>query len=204
MQYDACVVPRISWSLGKRVFLSFIVSLSFYRYRYRYTEIVSVRYFLSYRFQTIIPKLSVRYPPQTFISSVFPTPFLLFSCPLFWLSLYSFCSNNTIHIQTGVHSPMLSGVGNDTHQTTSQSGPTAVGAGGPFLLLYIHCADATAQHLKGTLAGTAVGVIRTCSRYIHVPGMYRDPLGRRCFHHFGGASLPGMLFRVPYSGFSFI
>ena len=49
------------------------------------------------------------------------------------LADYSFCSNHTIHIQTGVHSPMLSGVGNDTHQTTSQSGPTAVGAGGPFL-----------------------------------------------------------------------
>ena len=69
-QYDACVVPGISWSLGKRVsFYRFIVSLSFCRYRYRYTEIVSVRYFLSYRFQTIIPKLSVRYPS------------LLFSCP---------------------------------------------------------------------------------------------------------------------------
>ena len=104
MQYDACVVPGISWSLGKRVlFYRFIVSLSFCRYRYRYTEIVSARYFLSYRFQTIIPKLSERYPPQTFISSVFSTPFLLFSCPLFWLSLYSFCSNHTIHIQTGVH-----------------------------------------------------------------------------------------------------
>ena len=50
-------------------FCRFIVSLSFYRYRYRYTEIVSVGYFLSYRFQTIIPKLSVQYP------------FLLFSCP---------------------------------------------------------------------------------------------------------------------------
>ena len=51
MQYVACVVPDISWSLGKRVsFYRFIVSLSFYRYRYRYTEIVSVRYFLSYRF----------------------------------------------------------------------------------------------------------------------------------------------------------
>ena len=72
-------------------------------------------------------------PPQTFISSVFSTPFLLFSRPLFWLSLYSFCSNNTIHTQTGVHSPVLSGVGNDTHETSSQSGPTAVGAGGPFL-----------------------------------------------------------------------
>ena len=114
-------------------FYRFVVSLSFYRYLYRYTEIVSVRYFLSYRFQTIIPKLSVRYPPQTLISSVFSTPFPLYSCPLFWLSLYSFCSNHAIHIQTGVHSPMLSGVGNDTHQTTSQSGRIAVGAGGPFL-----------------------------------------------------------------------
>ena len=50
-------------------------------------------------------------------------------------------SNHTIHIQTGVHSPTSSGVGNDTHQTTSQSGPTAVGAGGPFLpraYTYIH------------------------------------------------------------------
>ena len=28
---------------------------------------------------------------------------------------------------------MPSGVGNDTHQTIAQSGPTAVGAGGPFL-----------------------------------------------------------------------
>ena len=68
-----------------------------------------------------------------FISSVFSTPFLLFSCPLknFWLSsyLYSFRSNHTIHVQTGVHSPMLSGVGNDTRQTTSQSGPTAVREG---------------------------------------------------------------------------
>ena len=55
-------VPGISWPLGKRVsFYRFIVSLSFYRYRCRYTEIVSVRYFLSYRFQTIIPKLAVRY-----------------------------------------------------------------------------------------------------------------------------------------------
>ena len=134
MQYDACVVPGISWSVGKRVsFYRFIASLSFYRYRYRYTQIVSVRYFLSYRFQTIIPKRSVRYPPQMFISSVFSTPFLIFSCPLFWLSLYSFCSNLTIHIQTGVHSPMLSGVGNDTHQTTSQSGPSAVGVEGHFL-----------------------------------------------------------------------
>ena len=141
-QYDACVVPGISWSLGKRVFYRFIVSSSFYRYRYRYTEIVSVRYFLSYRFQTIMPKLSVRYPPQTFISSVYSTPFLLlvvFSSPLFWRSLYtcSFCSNHTIHIQTRVRTPMLSGVGNGTHQTTSQSGHTAVGAGGPFLPLYL-------------------------------------------------------------------
>ena len=41
MQYDACVVPGISWSLGKRVsFYRFIVSLLFYRYRYRYTESV--------------------------------------------------------------------------------------------------------------------------------------------------------------------
>ena len=134
IQYDACVVPGISWSLGKRVFLScyrIVIVLSYYRYRY--TEIVSVRYFSSYRFQTIIPKLSVRYLPQTFISSVFPTPFLLFSYPLLWLSLYSFCSNHTIHTQTGVHSPMLSGFGNDTHQTTTQSAHTAVGAGGPFL-----------------------------------------------------------------------
>ena len=130
---DTSVVPGISWSLGKRVsFYRFIVSLSFYRYHYRYTKIVSVRYFLSYRFQTIIPKRSVRYPPQTFISSVFSTPFLLFSCPFFWLSLYSFCSNHTIHIQTRVHSPMLSDVGNDTHQTTSQSGPTAVEREGHF------------------------------------------------------------------------
>ena len=28
---------------------------------------------------------------------------------------------------------MPSGVGNDTHQKTSESGPNAVGAGGPFL-----------------------------------------------------------------------
>ena len=79
MKYDACVVPGISWSFGKRVLVSFyrfVFSLSFSRFRYRYTEIVSVRYFLSYRFLTIIPKLSVRYP------------FLLFSCPRFWLSLY--------------------------------------------------------------------------------------------------------------------
>ena len=41
------------------------------------------------------------------------------------LADYSFCSNHTIHIQTGVHSPMSSGVGNDTHQKTSQSGPTS-------------------------------------------------------------------------------
>ena len=72
MKYDACAVPGISWSLGKRVyFYRFVFSLSFYRFRYRYTEIVSVQFFLSYRFQTIIPKLSVRYP------------FLLFSCPRF-------------------------------------------------------------------------------------------------------------------------
>ena len=54
MQCDAGVVPGISWSLGKRVhFYRSVVSLSFYRFRYRYTEIVSVRYFLSYRSQTI-------------------------------------------------------------------------------------------------------------------------------------------------------
>ena len=100
MKYDACLVPGISWSLGKRVsFYRLVFSLSFYRFRYRYTEIVSVRYFLSYRFQTIAPKLPVRYP------------FLLFSCPRFWLSLYRFCSNHTIHTQTGVHSPMPSVVG---------------------------------------------------------------------------------------------
>ena len=102
-QYDACVVPGISWSLGKRVFF-IVLSL---RYRYRCTDIVWVRCFLSYRFLTIIPKLSVRYPPQPFISSVFSTPFLLFFCPLFWLSSCSFCSNHTIHIRTGVHRPML-------------------------------------------------------------------------------------------------
>ena len=101
-------------------FCRFIVSLSFYRYRYRYTEIVSVGYFLSYRFQTIIPKLSVRYP---FLLLLVPVS----DCP---------CIDSaqiTPSIQMGVHSPMPSGVGNDTHQTTSQSGPTAVGAGGPFL-----------------------------------------------------------------------
>ena len=127
-------------------FYRFIVSSSFYHivivlsYRHRFIAIVTdlpkqCRYgdFLSYRFQTIIPKLSVRYPPQTFISCVFSTPIPPFSCPLFWLSLLSFCSNHTIHVQTGVHSLMLSGVGNDTHQTTYQSGPTAVGAGGPIL-----------------------------------------------------------------------
>ena len=49
MQYDACVVPGISWSFGKRVpvsfyrfvfslsFYRFVFSLSFYRFRYRYT-----------------------------------------------------------------------------------------------------------------------------------------------------------------------
>ena len=60
-------VPGISSSLGKRVsFYRLIVSLSFYRYRYRYTELVSARYFLPYRFQTIIPKLPVRYPPHSY------------------------------------------------------------------------------------------------------------------------------------------
>ena len=48
------------------------------------------------------------------------------------LADYSFCSNHTIHIQTGVHSPMLSGVGNDTHQTTSQSGLPPLGREGHF------------------------------------------------------------------------
>ena len=57
-------------------------------------------------------------------------PLCLFS---FWLSMCSFCSNCTIHTQTGIYNPMPSGIGNDTHQTTSQSGSTAVGAGGPFL-----------------------------------------------------------------------
>ena len=133
MQYDACVVPGISWSLGKRVFLSFcriviVLSLSLPIYR---NSVGTV--FLIVSFPNDNTELSVRYPPQTLICSVFSTPFPLFSCPLFWLSLYSFCSNHTIHIQTGVHSPMLSGVGNDTHQTTSQSGPTAVGAAEPFL-----------------------------------------------------------------------
>ena len=117
-------------------FYRFIVSLSFYRYRYRYTEIVSVRVFFSYRLVTILPKLSVRHPPQTFISSVFSTPFPQFSCPLYGLSLYSFCSDHTIHMQTGVHSSILSGEGNDTHQTTSQAGPTAVAAEGPFHPLF--------------------------------------------------------------------
>ena len=52
MKYDACVAPGISWSFGKRVsFYRFVFSWSFYRFRYRYTEIVSVRYFLSYCFQ---------------------------------------------------------------------------------------------------------------------------------------------------------
>ena len=134
MQYDACVVPGISWSLGKRVsFYRFIVSLSFYRYRYRYTEIVSVRYFLSYRFQTIIPKLSVRYPPQTFVSSVirFNSYYFLvhFSgCPCIASAQFT----PSTYKREFIRSPMLSGVGNDTHQTTYQSGPTAVGAGGPF------------------------------------------------------------------------
>ena len=91
--------------LASLSFYRFIAWLSFHRYRYRYTELVSARYFLSYRFQTIIPKLPVRYPPQTFISSVFSTPFSLFSCPLFWLSLYSFCSNHTIHIRSTNGSP---------------------------------------------------------------------------------------------------
>ena len=39
----------------------------------------------------------------------------------------------SIHIQTGAHSPMPSGVRNDTHQTSFHSGPTAVRAGGPLL-----------------------------------------------------------------------
>ena len=114
------------------IFYRFVFSLSFYRYRYRYAEIVGTVF------------LIVSFPndnTETFgtISTTnvhilrFSTPFLIFSCPLFWLSLYSFCSNHSILIQTGVHIPMLSGVGNDTHQTTSQSGPTAVGAEGPFL-----------------------------------------------------------------------
>ena len=38
-----------------------------------------------------------------------------------------------VDVQTGVHGPMPSGVRNDAHQTASQPGPTAVGAGGPFL-----------------------------------------------------------------------
>ena len=75
MQYDACVVPGISWSFDKRLsFNRFIVSLSFYRFRYRYTEIVSVRYVLSYRFQTITPKRSVRYPFHYFLVHVSDYP----------------------------------------------------------------------------------------------------------------------------------
>ena len=87
MQYDACVVPGISWSLGKRVsFYRFIVSLSFYRFRNRYTEIVSVRYFLSYRFQTITPKFGTISTTNVHILHFFdsiPTIFLVhFSgCP---------------------------------------------------------------------------------------------------------------------------
>ena len=62
------------------IFWSFYRIDNVYRYRHRYLiyiEIVSVRYFLSYRYRTIIPKLSVRYPPQTSISSVISTPFQL-------------------------------------------------------------------------------------------------------------------------------
>ena len=87
MRYDACVVPGISWSLGKRVsFYRFIVSLSFYRFRNRYTEIVSVRYFLSYRFQTITPKFGTISTTNVHILHFFdsiPTIFLVhFSgCP---------------------------------------------------------------------------------------------------------------------------
>ena len=61
------------------------------------------------------------------ISTIF-----LFTFPAV-LVVYSFCSNHTIHMQTGMHSIMPAGVGNDTHQTISQPGATAVGAGGPFL-----------------------------------------------------------------------
>ena len=72
---------------GKRVsFYRFIVSLLFYRYRYRYTEIVSVRYFLSYRFQTITPKFGTISTTNVHILHFFdsiPTIFLVhFSgCP---------------------------------------------------------------------------------------------------------------------------
>ena len=39
-KYDACVVPGISWSFGKRVsFYRSVFSLTFDRFRYRYTEV---------------------------------------------------------------------------------------------------------------------------------------------------------------------
>ena len=116
-------------------FHRFLVSLLFYRYRYRYTNILSVR--------TVFLVVSLpNDDARTFgtisttyvhILRFFLTPFQLFSCSVFRLSLYSFCSNRTIHIQTGTHNPMPSGTWRDTRQSTSQSGPTAVGAGGPFL-----------------------------------------------------------------------
>ena len=69
-----------------------------------------VRYFLSFPYRTMIPELSVRYPPHKFTSSdFFPTPFQLFSCSVFQPSFCSFCSNRTFHMQTGIHHPMPSG-----------------------------------------------------------------------------------------------
>ena len=86
-------------------FYRFIVSSSFYHivivlsYRHRFIAIVTdlpkqCRYGIFYRIVSKRYCRNVRYdiPPQTFIYSVFSTSFPLFSCPLFWLSLYSFCS----------------------------------------------------------------------------------------------------------------
>ena len=126
-------VPGISSSLGKRVsFYRLIVSLSFYRYRYRYTELVSARYFLPYRFQTIIPKLPVRYPPHSY-PPFFRLHFHYFlvhfsDCPCI-LVAFAQITPSTYKRESG---PMLSGVGNDTHQTTSQSGLPPLGREGHF------------------------------------------------------------------------
>ena len=65
---DTCIVPGIPRPLGRRfAFYRFIVSLSFCRYRYRYRN--SFGTVSSYRYRTIIPKLSVRYPAHYICTS---------------------------------------------------------------------------------------------------------------------------------------
>ena len=103
------------------VFFFVVFPYRFYPYHYRYTEVVLVRHFLSYRFQTIIPKLSVR------------CPFLLFSCQISYCACIGSAQITPSTYKRESIVLCLQALEMIPDRQFIKSGPTAVGAGGPFL-----------------------------------------------------------------------